>query len=329
LKTAYGKKFNEGLYTPQEENIIKEDELPKEFKGLGLKVYDAETDFKMIITSVGAYAKKGSVENFKKDWNMPYIVSQHICTAYIRNDMLGVPPIPHFCYGFSQMKEDSLVLSGNRDIASGIAKKTSESIAARDEYVVYYTPDKQINKTPLMKTENIPNTYNEMDWRRFQNGEKKQPDYIVAFKWKNVIPNKEEIIKAYQDWEGQIPIVLVDIDKCLETEKAKVIEMLKKYEESKNVELAREIIQKVKNNRVFNTEIMGIWMENKDFCSEFKEQLKQLEKDVEIQERYQEELRQNYDGVSAEERKNAVSEFKAVLSSMREQYSKEKQETKE
>lgn len=54
----------------------------------------------------------------------------------------------------------------------------------------------------------------EMDYRRIQGGVKKQPDYIVAFKRNGKIANIEEIIKASKNWEGNLPIVIVDVDEC-------------------------------------------------------------------------------------------------------------------
>ena len=50
LKSAYGKQFNKGLYSLSPQNKIKDEQLREEFKGLD--VYDAGTDFKMIITSI-------------------------------------------------------------------------------------------------------------------------------------------------------------------------------------------------------------------------------------------------------------------------------------
>lgn len=234
LKTAYGKKFNDGLYETKFEDII-EDDLPEELKGLN--VYDAGIDFKMIITSIAAYIES-KPQNFEKDWNRPAIGSQHFCASYIRNDMLGTPPVRHLCYGFTQMKEDSLMLSGPKNIFSS-EKGVFVSEARADER--YYSPDKQINETIM---------HNEMDFRRTQGGTKKQPDYIVAFKRNGKIDNIEEILQATKDWGGELPIVIVDVDRCLAAERGKVDDMLMQYSSKKTPQLAREILQKVRNNRV-------------------------------------------------------------------------------
>lgn len=92
--------------------------------------------------------------------------------------------------------------------------------------------------------------YNELDFARQQNGEKKQPDYILVFKKNGQISNLDEAKKAQLDWGGKLPIVVVDVDRCLETEKARVEEMKQKYKENPTEELAKQIYQKVRNNRV-------------------------------------------------------------------------------
>lgn len=100
------------------------------------------------------------------------------------------------------MSEDSLVLSGTCDIgSSGISNFVSSTYQTEK----YYSPDTQIEKT---------DQYNEMDFRRIQNGKRKQPDYIVAFKRKGKIANLEMILKAANDWKNTIPVVIVDVDKC-------------------------------------------------------------------------------------------------------------------
>lgn len=92
--------------------------------------------------------------------------------------------------------------------------------------------------------------YNELDFARQQNGEKKQPDYILVFKRNGQISNLDEAKKAQLDWGGKLPIAVVDVDRCLETEKARVEEMKQKYKENPTEELAKQIYQKVRNNRV-------------------------------------------------------------------------------
>ena len=107
--------------------------------------------------------------------------------------------------------------------------------------------------------------YNELDFLRQQNGEKKQPDYILVFKKDGQILNLDEAKKAQLDWDGKLPIVVVDVDKCLETEKAKVEKLKRQYEETPTEQLAKQIRQKVRNNRVTYSK----------FCPEIEDFLKE------------------------------------------------------
>lgn len=56
-----------------------------------------------------------------------------------------------------------------------------------------------------------------------QNGEKKQPDYIIVFRINGVIRNMEEAQKASRQFEietGKVmPILIIDKDECWATEK--------------------------------------------------------------------------------------------------------------
>jgi len=170
LKTEYTKLFNKDLYTPKPEDLV---------EGY-TNVYNAGTDFKMIITAVGAYCENND-QDYRESWNRPAIATQHFCTSYIRNDMIGTAEVQSICYGFSEMKEDSLMLSSNHDIYSN---QDGEFVTrAYYEGEKYYSPENQINNKQR---------YNEMDFRRVQDGEKKQPDYILLFRENGEIANMEE-----------------------------------------------------------------------------------------------------------------------------------------
>lgn len=79
IKGEYCKLYNEGLF-----NI---DEAQKFEEG----IYEAGTDFKMIVTVLSPFEdNRRTIEDYKKDWNRPSIEAQHFCASYIRNDMLGI-----------------------------------------------------------------------------------------------------------------------------------------------------------------------------------------------------------------------------------------------
>lgn len=238
LKSEYGKLYNEGLFSIDSAKRVEE---------YGENVYEIPTDdngrisdFRMIITSIAPFFKN-QPDNFFEDWNRPAITSQHFCCSYIRRDMLGKADIPHLCYGFSEMDADSLMLSGHMDISS--SGNTFVSEAKHDEE--YLSPDEQINNT---------SSYNEMDYRRMQNGKKKLPDYIVVFRANGEIPNMETAQKASKQFEEAtgkaLPIVIVDEDKCRETERDIVNEMIQQCTSNRSVKLAESILQKIKNNGV-------------------------------------------------------------------------------
>lgn len=282
LKTEFGKQYNEGL--------LKVDKCEE----LGENMYLAGTDFKMIITSVGAYINSRQNTNYKDDWNRPALAAQHFCASYIRNDMIGTAPITDICYGFDDMADDSLLLSGASDIYSSGAEAFVSKASHAERY---YSPDEQINNTT---------GYNEMDYRRIQDGKKKQPSYIVVFRKNGEIPNLENAKKAQKDWGG-LPIVVVDVDACLESEKQKVYSMIEQYKETKDTKLAKEIYNKLRNNRV---------TEN-TFCSEIdirQFEIDENEKEEELeQEVTQKDLEENDSMVSLQEREIQGSRMKKMF----------------
>lgn len=221
LKREFCKMYNDGLYKVPED---------KE------NIYEAGTDFKIIMTSVKAFGMKTRIDwSYEEDWNRPSLESQYFCTSYIRNDMIGRAPVYSVCYGFSEMQEDSLLMAGIEDIYSG----GKEFVASAWGEQKYYSPDEQINHTEK---------YNEINFKRIQGEEKKQPDYILVFKEYGKFLNLEEAKKAQKDWWG-LPIVIVDIDKCLESEYQKVENLIEEYKKSNNPEVAKNLFQKVRNNR--------------------------------------------------------------------------------
>ena len=226
IKDEYRKMLNDDLYFPKKEDLVDEN------------VYEAGVNFKIIMTSVGAYSRETMNGNYKDDWNRPTIQSQHMCTSYIRNDMIGMAPVHDICYGFNNMQENSLMLAGNTDIVSYTNTLVSKS--RRGER--YYAPDNLVNNTKR---------YNELCYRRIQKGKKKQPDYIIVFRKDGTIKNMENAKKASRDFEN-LPIVIIDIDKCLENEKKQVEQMCKEYKENPNSYLFKQIKQKIRNNRVTN-----------------------------------------------------------------------------
>jgi len=243
IKEAYCKEYNQTLLKTENcERLELED--CKDFD-----IYDAGTDFSMIITSLSPYAgngvANGDKHNWNEDWNRKKKDSQAFSASYIRNDMLGTAEVPYFCYGFDNVADDSLVLSSPGDMATESGKLTPTPKS--NEWTNFCTPDSQINKTPDYRMR-----YNEMLFKRVQNGERKQPSYIVVFKENGEIANLDMAKKAASDFEPRLPIVVVDKEKCAESEKNKIQNMMEEYEKTGDNELLKSINQKVKNNSFGN-----------------------------------------------------------------------------
>ena len=288
LKSAYCEKMNEGLF-----------QITEETKKIGENIYEAGTDFRMIITSIAAF-NHNQPENYERDWNKSLIGTQHFCTNYIRNDMMGKAPEPHLCYGFASMEQDALMMSGTKDLGSGQNElKITTSNAGK-----FCTPDNLVNETEI---------YNELDYARYQGGKKKQPDYIVVFEKDGKRRNWENALKAQKEWGG-LPIVVVNVDKCLENERNKVQDLLTQFHETSDTKVLEEAIQKIRNNRQTN----GKFCEDINI-EEMKKQLGELQKREEKtnEQVTLEDLEENYEMVDAMDRKKEASKISQIYTKLR------------
>jgi len=327
LKMAYARLYNQDLYQPKSKDLIPEDELPPQLKGF--TVYDAGTDFNMIATVVGAYDKR-EINNYKDDWNQPVTYTQQNCSSYIRNDMLAIVGSRQnfaMVYGFGFVEPERWTAAFPGDAGSPTEKYDSGSSIAVNQGVGWYGPEQTVNNTER---------YSELNWYYMQGDKKQQPDYMILFKKNGVFENLDEFIKKAQDWQGQIPIVVIDEDNVLKAERDKVTTALAKYNETKNPEKAREILQKVRNNR----------MTDHLFCKDMEEHLETLRQDLakqeqviqtddkpkqeeskaksqedktnqeetktDIKQKAKAELAEIYDGVTAQERQEGVSEMRRL-----------------
>ncbi len=284
LKTEYAKLYNKTLWTYEGKEQMTKEELDNLQEGLGdklegMKVYDMGTDFRGIVHSISPYTENDDLKiagvgdeknNFKKNWNRADIYSQFRCMSYIGNDMQGTADIPLAVYGFTNMDEGSLLFSGPIDIYS---HPDFVPFIDCDEDEIYYKPDNQIKET---------DQYSEMDYSIYQNGEIKQPDYIILMKGyeePGKFHNIDTVLKAYNDWEGKVPIAIWDIDKCQEVQRKQVEDMLEEYHKTKDLVLGNEIMQKVKSNR----QIFRI-KEEDDFCFDLQAEFDSIKKEIQDQE---------------------------------------------
>ena len=311
LKNAYWKLYQKDLFRVEEAKRIKQEE--------GVTLYSAGIDFRIILTSIGSYRMDNfAIKNYKEDWNRNDNSTQHFCASYIRNDMLGHLIGPHIYFGFEQLEDDTLMLSGPTDIKSSVHAFETISL-----YEKYLSPTNQIRRTE---------DYNEMDFRRVQGGKKKQPDYIVVFRKKGEIDNIEEAIKASKDFSGlpivvidvdeclaserekvkglleQYPIVVIDVDECLASEREKVKGLLEQYRKTGDSKIKEAIEEKLRNNRVTDVSFcrdMGV--------DEFLRDVPKKDEEVSI-----EDLEELYEEVTSSERQEESDRLRSVYATIME-----------
>ena len=183
----------------------------------------------------------GNIEDYYKHWNRCEMNSPHICASYIRRDCLrksgnGVS------FGFNNVTKDDVVsISPTDSYSNGVGLITS----ATDRFCA---PDNQIRKTGMIDNHN----YNEIDIRRFieKDGElePRQPDYMIIYKNNGKIPKLSCAQKASEDFEKhtgkKLPILIIDRDKCIETELLQIASLQIESEKNPTEELAIQIKNK-------------------------------------------------------------------------------------
>ena len=98
---------------------LKTDRIPSQLID-GIPIYNAGTDFKVIMTSVGAYQGNLKVDNYSEYWNSPHIRSHGNCCSLVANNNLSTATINNICFGFSEFEPGMLLRAGNKDLNSTI-----------------------------------------------------------------------------------------------------------------------------------------------------------------------------------------------------------------
>lgn len=242
LRNSYLKKYQKTLYQVKEEDYIGTQEGIKIYNVLGINNDNA--NFNMILTAIGGvYAYNHDFSDMKKDWDRAD--SNHtISCSYIGNDFLGVTDTA-FLLGFSDIKDNELIHSRNQDAGAG------DSIFepyAKSEFLI---PETQINTSK---------GYNEMVLERKieEDGKlvNRMPTYAV-FLAENINDISDENNAKWRNAKQMakqlnIPIVVVDVQKCLELEWQKTQDMITIIKESKRMDLIPEVIHKLENNRGYD-----------------------------------------------------------------------------
>ena len=228
----------------------------------GVKIYDAGTDFKIILTSVGAYRPEMETQsNYSKYWNNNSIRSHGNCCSLIANNNLSTATIRNICLGFSNFETGMLLLSGSHDLGSTC---TSRQINSQDHFGEFMSINSLIDNTRSDYNELV---FERRDLSQDREHYKKNPDYIVMFEelidndinnqeideeTKQLLVEQERIkaisLKAAQDFN--IPVVKINREKCEISELFKINKMVEEFYQTHNSSLLTRIVTDFENNRM-------------------------------------------------------------------------------
>lgn len=257
-----------------------------------VKIFDAGTDFKMIVTVIGAYQSNFEVkDNYKEYWNSPTIRSHGNCCSLIGNNNLSMANPKNVIFGFSTMDDNMLLLSSSRDINSTPSSRQF-NIATEQGLGRNYTIDEKkyssigrmglgiefLNPDNLL--DNTRGDYNELVYERRDLSSnptfyKKNPDYIVYIEeYENIDEyfeqykdNNEMLIYLNKQKEQQkyqleqslkaakdfgIPIVKINRERCAKQAITEIEQSISDFENSLDPDLIKKIICQFENNRVGN-----------------------------------------------------------------------------
>ena len=257
-----------------------------------VKIFDAGTDFKMIVTAIGAYQSNfEDKDNYKEYWNSPTIRSHGNCCSLIGNNNLSMANPKNVIFGFSTMDDNMLLLSSSRDINSTPSSRQF-NIATEQGLGRNYTIDEKKYSSmgrmglgiefsnPDNLLDNTRGDYNELVYERRDLSSnptfyKKNPDYIVYIEeYENIDEyfeqykdNNEMLIYLNKQKEQQkyqleqslkaakdfdIPIVKINRERCAKQAITEIEQSISDFENSLNPDLIKKIICQFENNRVGN-----------------------------------------------------------------------------
>ena len=244
LRNFYSKLYDEKFYVPTNENQIGNVD--------GINIYDAGLDFNMCIYSYGMAKEYEIPENFKDAWNRPSIAADYMCNSIISSSSIKTH-VKHCLFGFGKLGENNLSLLGANDLGTGgIYKDLNVTNPFHQKKLIadveFRTPDSLINNTRFTNNE----VYRSR--RRVINGklERINPDYIVYLKTKEDFSSDQiwlESLRAAKDFN--IPIVVVDCQKCLLNNVEKIEKNLElfesRYDDSKILKSILESVYTINN----------------------------------------------------------------------------------
>ena len=214
-KEMFEQLYKENLYMPKESEKIGN----VTYNGKNIEVFDANTNFSMIVKRVG-----NKNANYQRLWNTISPNNQlryYTCTSYMTDENL-------------LNKDDGMVIFG---FAQGTNKYSFNAIFSSDSHtpciggdVIYPPTGREQYTIPSTLEMNTRGGYNEIVINTLSvdtNGQmtKMQPDYIVYIKGQGEIVAENDHL-----WENSkkaasefgIPIVIIDREKVKQSEKAKI-----------------------------------------------------------------------------------------------------------
>lgn len=247
-KEMFEQLYKENLYMPKEDDKVGN----TTYKGKNIEVFDANTDFSIIVKRVGA-----TNENSQDIWNRMTKDGE-----YGRKDL-------RYYTCTSYMTDENLLNQDNEiEVTFGFAQGTNnysfDAIYPHDAHTPFYGGDDiydDLNGSYMIPSTlemNTDNRYNEVVINTLGIGEngqmtKMQPDYIVYVKCQNDMdldglendPVWEKSKKAASEFG--IPIVVIDREKVKQSEKAKIANMSEELKGKPNSNDVLRFVKKVEH----------------------------------------------------------------------------------
>lgn len=247
-KEMFEQLYKENLYMPKEDDKVGN----TTYKGKNIEVFDANTNFSIIVKRVGA-----TNENSQDIWNRMTKDGE-----YGRKDL-------RYYTCTSYMTDENLLNQDNEiEVTFGFAQGTNnysfDAIYPHDAHTPFYGGDDIYNDLngsymiPSTLEMNTDNRYNEVVINTLGIGEngqmtKMQPDYIVYVKGQSDMdldglendPVWEKSKKAASEFG--IPIVVIDGEKVKQSEKAKIANMSEELKGKPNSNDVLRFVKKVEH----------------------------------------------------------------------------------
>lgn len=247
-KEIFEQLYKENLYMPKEDDKIGS----TTYNGKNIEIFDANTDFAIIIKRVGA-----TNENSQEIWNRMTKDGEYgrkdlryyTCTSYMTDENL-----------LNQDNEIEVIFG----FAQGTNNYSFDAIYPHDAHTPFYGGDDIYNDLngsymiPSTLEMNTDNRYNEVVINTLGIGEngqmtKMQPDYIVYVKGQSDLdleglendPVWEKSKKAASEFG--IPIVVIDREKVKQSEKAKIANMSEELKGNPNSNEVLRFVKKVEH----------------------------------------------------------------------------------